>query len=96
MLDRPTVFVIGAGAGFDIDMPLGDKLADLIAEAVSFYYDKGQLVKGNAEMAQALQRNSQSKKGNWDAFLAAGRDKSPVRTGGSWCSGGLTASTGST
>jgi hypothetical protein len=73
MLDRPTVFVIGARAGFDIEMPLGDKLADLIAEAVSFYYEKGHLVKGNLEMAQALQRISQNKKGNWDAFLVAGR-----------------------
>ncbi len=73
MLDKPTVFVIGAGAGFDIDMPLGDKLADLISGAVSFYYDKGLLANGNAHIAEALQRISQLKNVNWQAFLIAGR-----------------------
>jgi hypothetical protein len=73
MLDKPTVFVIGAGAGFDIDMPLGDKLADLIAGAVSFYYEKGLLTKGNVHIADALQRISQRKVISWDAFLIAGR-----------------------
>jgi hypothetical protein len=73
MLDRPTVFVIGAGAGFDIGMPLGDDLADQIAGGVHFYYEHGNLTKGNAHMAAALQRISQHGKTNWEAFLIAGR-----------------------
>jgi hypothetical protein len=70
MLDRKTVFVIGAGAGFDIGMPLGDNLAGRISEAVDFYFDSGKLTKGNAHVAEALQRIA---KPGWAAFLPAGR-----------------------
>lgn len=36
MLNKQTVFVIGAGAGFDVDMPVGNKLATEIAEETNF------------------------------------------------------------
>jgi len=73
MLDKPTVFVIGAGAGFDIGMPLGDDLADLIASGVSFYYEQGNLTKGNGYIADGLQRMAQHQKTSWESFLLAGR-----------------------
>lgn len=66
MLDKPTVFVIGAGAGFDIGMPLGDDLADLIASGVSFYYEQGNLTKGNGYIADGLQRMAQHQKTSWN------------------------------
>ena len=37
LLRRPTLFVIGAGAGYDIGMPLGDKLRQDIAFKLNFY-----------------------------------------------------------
>jgi hypothetical protein len=73
MLDKPTVFVIGAGAGFDIGMPLGDDLADLIASGVSFYFEQGILTKGNDYIASGLQRIAQHQKINWEPFMLAGR-----------------------
>jgi hypothetical protein len=70
MLDQPTVIVVGAGAGFDIEMPLGDGLADCIASAVSFYFEGGEITRGDARIASALQRQS---RGGWGQFLVAGR-----------------------
>jgi hypothetical protein len=32
MIRQKTLFVIGAGAGFDVDMPLGSKLSEEIAQ----------------------------------------------------------------
>lgn len=68
MFDRPTVLVIGAGAGFDINMPLGEDLAERIAKAVDFYIDGGEYKKGDRRIAEALQRT-----GEWGSFLTAGR-----------------------
>lgn len=41
MLGRRTLFIIGAGAGFDIQMPMGDKLARWIAEYVKISFEDG-------------------------------------------------------
>jgi hypothetical protein len=35
MLGRDTLFIIGAGAGHDIEMPMGEKLATMIADNVN-------------------------------------------------------------
>jgi hypothetical protein len=59
MFDRPTVIVMGAGTGFDIKMPLGDDLADLIANAVNFYFEGGTLTRGDVRIVSALQRMAQ-------------------------------------
>ncbi len=60
MFGLPTVIVMGAGIGFDIEMPLGDRLPDLIANAVDFYIDSGKYVKGGARIASALQQMPQT------------------------------------
>jgi len=39
MLGRKTLFIIGAGAGFDITMPMGDDLARNIAEHLNIRFD---------------------------------------------------------
>jgi hypothetical protein len=68
MFDRPTVLIIGAGAGFDIEMPLGDRLAERIAASVDFYLEDGDYKKGDRRIAEELQRL-----GDWGSFLSAGR-----------------------
>jgi hypothetical protein len=68
MFDRPTVLVIGAGAGFDIEMPLGSRLAEKIAKSVDFYIDGGEYKRGDQRIAEELQRI-----GDWGSFLSAGR-----------------------
>lgn len=55
MLGRRTLFIIGAGAGFDIQMPMGDKLARRIAEYVNISFEDGYRKKsGNDLTAEAL------------------------------------------
>jgi hypothetical protein len=68
MFDRPTVLIVGAGAGFDIEMPLGDRLAEKIAASVDFYIDGGEYKRGDVRIATALQRM-----GDWEPFLTAGQ-----------------------
>jgi hypothetical protein len=76
MLQRPTVFVIGAGAGDGLNMPLGDRLSEIIANDVDFnFHESGNLHKGNSRIYGALRRIK--KMGVWDGsgpdFVAAGR-----------------------
>jgi hypothetical protein len=72
MLDRDTVFVIGAGAGFDIDMPLGDKLADQIADSLNFEIDGQGLRTGSSKILVALQRIAQRGPVSWERYSEAG------------------------
>jgi hypothetical protein len=41
MLKVPTVFVIGAGAGVDVGMPLGDRLSQIIGEKLRIKVEEG-------------------------------------------------------
>jgi hypothetical protein len=49
--------VIGAGAGFDIGMPLGDKLSTIIASKLNIKFGQGGFKQesGDQEIMQALQ-----------------------------------------
>jgi hypothetical protein len=54
MFNRKTLFVLGAGAGFDIDMPIGRTLAEDIAKRASISIDHGRLGKGTVDEDLAL------------------------------------------
>lgn len=54
MLGRETLFIIGAGAGFDIEMPMGDKLAHLIADYLNIRFENGHRLGSNDLTAEAL------------------------------------------
>src|ERR1700704_249893 len=41
MFKVPTVIVIGAGASFDVGMPLGDELSGLIGQKLQITFDDG-------------------------------------------------------
>ena len=41
MIKRPTVFVIGAGAGVDLGMPVGEKLSAIIAQKLDIRFADG-------------------------------------------------------
>jgi hypothetical protein len=69
----PTVFVVGAGAGADIDMPVGAALSVRIAEMLNFYYETGQLVSGDDLIMAALQRVARERKTNASAWVTAAR-----------------------
>lgn len=56
MLKAPTVFVLGAGAGIDLGMPLGDTLSDQIAGKLDIRFDANHLLSGEPDVVQSLRR----------------------------------------
>ena len=40
MFNRRTLFIVGAGAGYDIGMPIGTKLAEIVAKKVDIELDE--------------------------------------------------------
>jgi hypothetical protein len=73
MLDRPTVFVIGAGAGHGLKMPLGDRLSEIIADKVNIHKDGTNLLSGNNEILEIVERLARTKKIGLTEFISAGR-----------------------
>jgi len=47
MFKEKTVFVVGAGASAEVDMPVGSQLADAISEAMYFEFEFGRLSRGD-------------------------------------------------
>ena len=80
MLNKQTVFVIGAGAGFDVDMPVGNELANQIAEETDFRFNAGLLVGGH-ERVWAASRNM---------AVAVGIDQTSTMSAGRMITRGIT------
>jgi hypothetical protein len=76
MLKRPTVFVIGAGAGVDIGMPVGATLSADIGEKLDLRYgetDEGHgRISGHPGIEAALRRYAQAANVNYNDFRSAG------------------------
>jgi hypothetical protein len=74
MFGRETLFIIGAGAGHDIQMPMG---ADLAAKAqhANIWFESGQRTRGNELTIDALRRLAKKDNGSADAnpYFSAGR-----------------------
>jgi hypothetical protein len=57
MFRRPTLFVIGAGAGADVNMPIGARLSDLIAGKTDIRFEGGyNQISGDPTIMAALRR----------------------------------------
>jgi hypothetical protein len=54
MIRHKTLFVIGAGAGFDVDMPLGSKLSEVIAEKLNIKFPDYNTASGDKDIVEAL------------------------------------------
>jgi hypothetical protein len=74
MIRKKTVFVIGAGAGFDIGMPLGDTLSTLIASKLNIKFGLGgtKQESGDHEIMQALKAIASVQKEDPNVYRAAG------------------------
>jgi hypothetical protein len=72
MFNRKTVFVVGAGAGFDIGMPIGTKLAEIVADKVNVQTDEfgKHTRRGDANLLSIASGGDRSKLA---ALQAAGR-----------------------
>src|SRR5882672_3281259 len=78
MLGRETLFIIGAGAGFDIKMPMGEKLAFDIAQYLNISFSDGyQKTSGNDLTTEALRLLAKAKQDDPRAdpnpYFSAGR-----------------------
>jgi hypothetical protein len=61
MLRVPTLLVVGAGAGADLDMPLGDRLSQIIAEKLRIAFEGGnQQTSGDSVIMEAMRKHAQS------------------------------------
>ena len=61
MLRVPTILVIGAGAGVDVDMPLGDRLSQIIGEKLQIKFGEGNRQTGGDKLImEALRKHAVS------------------------------------
>jgi hypothetical protein len=72
MIRTKTVFVIGAGAGFDIGMPLGDALSNLIASKLNIKFGLDKQESGDEEIMQALKIIASAQMEDPNLYRAAG------------------------
>jgi hypothetical protein len=73
MFSVPTVFVIGAGAGKEIDMPVGSELSAEIAKRLHIKHkESGEVDSGDAKLAMALNWIAKSKNENYNDWRTAG------------------------
>ena len=79
MLNKQTVFVIGAGAGVDVDMPVGNQLATEIAKETNFRFNAGSLVGGHERVWAASRTMT----------LAAGIDQTSTMSAGRMIARGI-------
>lgn len=59
---RNTVYIIGAGASFEVGLPVGNKLKDYIASTLQMEFEYGSFKGGNHEFFQMLLRHTNN---NW-------------------------------
>src|SRR5262249_35800950 len=54
MLGKFTTFVVGAGSGFKLGMPLGERLSDIIAESGYMHFDRGAQTNGSPQVYRGM------------------------------------------
>jgi hypothetical protein len=76
VLRERTVFVIGAGAGRDIDMPVGSALSATIADKTNIKFSEmgRRLDSGDHRIVDALKRIAKERSEDWNLWRAAGCD----------------------
>ena len=73
MFPVATVFVVGAGAGSDIGMPVGSVLSETIARKLDFSFDGGELKRGDPEIMSTFNRLAATENSKVDDWIIAGR-----------------------
>jgi hypothetical protein len=72
MLKRPTVLILGAGAGVDIDMLVGEKLSAAIAEKLDIRFDANKLINGQPEVVASLRNYAKLQNAQFNEYRTAG------------------------
>lgn len=73
MFEKKTVFVVGAGASAELDLPVGSQLKDIIASKLNIRYDDGfRLAYGDYRIVDAI-KNLTPNRQEQNAYYGAGR-----------------------
>src|SRR5256885_1549853 len=72
MLRRPTVLILGAGAGVDLNMLVGEKLSAEIAQKLDIRFDFNKLKSGQPEIVGSLTHYAKERKIDFNEFRQAG------------------------
>ena len=72
MLKAPTVFVLGAGAGVDIEMLVGETLSTQIGDKLDIRFETGHLKYGNPDVVESLRHYTNERKENFNEYRQAG------------------------
>jgi hypothetical protein len=76
VFNKPTVFVVGAGASAECALPTGASLKEQIANGVRFRFDYSDLKSGEVGLLRALKRQFSNDQKQVDSFTAAGNELS--------------------
>jgi hypothetical protein len=71
MLRVPTVFVIGAGAGVDVGMPLGDQLSQIIGHKLRITFEVDRQTGGDPLIREAIRKYAVANKQNANLYHTA-------------------------
>jgi hypothetical protein len=74
MLRSQTLFVLGAGAGFDLGMPIGETLSNEVAARLNIQHEQGTgtLKSGDSAIAVALKRITAPRREDYNQWRATG------------------------
>ena len=68
MFDRPTVFIVGAGASTDFGVPAGDGLIETISPLLDVYFEGGRLARGDHQIVEAIRQHAVATAGDYHAI----------------------------
>jgi hypothetical protein len=75
MLRVPTILVIGAGAGVDVGMPLGDRLSEIIGQKLRITFEEGgRQTGGDSLIMEAMRKHAAANKQNANLYRRAAFD----------------------
>jgi hypothetical protein len=57
-LARDTIYVVGAGASYEVDLPVGNKLKEDISKILFMKFQHGSIIDGNYDLYQALRHHT--------------------------------------
>ncbi len=73
MFRRKTVIVVGAGAGVDVDMPVGTRLSNTIADKLNIRFSEGHQIGGDQKITDALRQIAKERSESANEWFAAAR-----------------------
>ncbi|WP_071870252.1 hypothetical protein [Atopomonas hussainii] len=68
-MPKNTVYVIGAGASYEIDLPVGNQLKDHIAKILNMEFKYNSFKDGNYDLYQTIRRHTQNNSNETNKYL---------------------------